>query len=186
LHVPTRLLIAWIAFVAHTVAHLPLGEVRGGELAALAVALACAVAAHHRARRSLRVVAFVLAAAALVAPIVAVRTTAPVRVALQGGELWQSGGHRALVVLRRARAADLLQELRRRDASSLDVVVVTTRAGRGVADDLSRAVAVGAIVEPGDVETRAELDIGDLRLELTPMGGELFVTVTASERGPPV
>ena len=186
LHAPTRLLIAWIAAIAHAIARLPLGEVHGGELVLLAVAGGMAVASHRRVLPGLRVSAVAVTAIALVAPAVAVHTNAPTHVALTGAELWQSGGHRALVLARRARSADVLAGLRSNGISALDVVVATQAAARSVAEDVVTAVPVGGVVGPGDLTARAVVTVGNLQLDVTPAGSELAVVVTAPGRDPPV
>jgi competence protein ComEC len=136
-HVPTRILLAWIDGVASAAARWPLGELHAAHVAWLTAGAVTAVAARGRARRApvvqgvagvVAVVVLVHAAGASSGP--AVIDGEPLGA---GATLWQAGGAAALVVDGRARAEAVLAGLRDRGVARLDVVVLAT-AAQGAAD----------------------------------------------------
>ncbi len=137
-HLPTGLLIGWVAGVAHWGAAAPLGQLRAGHVAGLAAALALGVAAHRRGRRGGVMLAGMAGAAVALAPAVAVMRPPPIddRSVVPGARLWRHGGATVLVVDDlRASPEALLSSLHQADVRHLDVVVVT-RPGRGAATDV--------------------------------------------------
>jgi competence protein ComEC len=146
-HLPTRALVAWIDGVATAAAGWPLGQLRAGHVALLAVATAAAVAARAWARPDpegdeqppaprRRCLGVTRGAAALTAVAVLVHAGAVGRgprlvdgeAVGPGAQLWQGGGAAALTVDGRAREAAVLAGLRDRGVARLDVIVLRTTA----------------------------------------------------------
>jgi competence protein ComEC len=148
-HLPTRAFVAWIDGVATAAARWPLGQLRAGHVALLAVAAAAVVAARAWAcpdpeadagppagRRWRRHGSVTRGAAALVAVAVLVHAAAggggPSLIDGEavgpGAQLWQGGGAAALIVDGRAREEAVLAGLRDRGVARLDVVVLRTAA----------------------------------------------------------
>ncbi|HEX2563798.1 MAG TPA: ComEC/Rec2 family competence protein [Acidimicrobiales bacterium] len=148
-HLPTRALVAWIDGVATAAARWPLGQLRAGHVALLAVAAAAAVAAGVRARpepdgdgeppsgpAQCRHVGVARGCAALVAIVVLVHAAAAAggsgvidgEAVGPGAQLWQDGGAAAVIVDGRAREEALLAGLRDRGVARVDVVVLRTAA----------------------------------------------------------
>jgi competence protein ComEC len=139
LHLPTGLMIAWVAAVAHRSAALPLGQLRPWHLGGLAVALAVGVAAHRRGWRGGVAGAVVLGAVVGLAPAFAVLRPSAVhgRTLVTGARLWRDGGASVLVVDDlQASPAALLSSLHNADVRTLDVLVVT-RPGPAAASDVA-------------------------------------------------
>jgi competence protein ComEC len=138
IHLPTGLMIRWVAGVARWGAAAPLGQLRLIHVAALAAAVALGAAAHRR-RRSVWVLIAALAGGAVVlAPAVAVLRPAPVdgRSVVPGARLWRAGGGSVLVVDDlRASPEALLSSLRLTGVRGIDVLVVT-RPGTAAAADV--------------------------------------------------
>lgn len=148
-HLPTRALVGWIDGVATAAARWPLGQLRAGHVALLAVAAAAAVAAGARARPDpegdgeppsgppqRRQASVTRACAALVAIVVLVHAAAAAGgpgvidggAVGPGAQLWQGGGAAAVIVDGRAREEAVLAGLRDRGVARLDVVVLRTAA----------------------------------------------------------
>ena len=126
LHWPTHLLIAWIAWVAHSAASLPLGEIHERELGLLAIGAVVAAVAQHVGFVGVRRAGLVLVATATVAPAMALRASAPLRVALApGATLWRADAA-VLDIDGRVDGARLLEALRRAGVARLDLVVART------------------------------------------------------------
>lgn len=138
LHLPTDLMIRWVAAVARWGAAVPLGQLRAVHVAGLGAALAVGVACQRGRRRAGVVIAGLAGAAVALAPAVAVLRPSPVdgRSLVYGAHLWRDGGASVLVVDDlRASPEALLSALRMADVSRLDVLVVT-RPGRAAAADV--------------------------------------------------
>ncbi len=121
-HVPTRLLLAWVATVARYAATAPFGRLTTTHLAVLAVAMAATgLLATHRGR-------WMAAAGVIVAGTAAVPALAPRpldgRDLSAGARLWRRGGATVVVVDGARRPADLLAGLHDADVTHVDVVVV--------------------------------------------------------------
>jgi competence protein ComEC len=141
IHLPTGLMIRWVAGVAHWGAAAPLGQLRLAHVLALALAVALGVAAHRRGRSGWVLASGLAAAAVALAPAVAVLRPAGVdgRSVVPGARLWRSAGASVLVVDDlRASPEALLSSLHQADVRALDVLVVT-RPGAAAATDV-RAV----------------------------------------------
>ena len=191
MHLPTRALVAWIDGVATAAARWPLGQLRAGHVALLAVAAAAAVAAGARVRPpQRRHVSVSRGGAALVAVVVLGHAAAAAgghgvidgESVGPGAQLWQGGGAAAVVVDGRAREEAVLAGLRDRGVARLDLVVLRTAAPAAaeVAATLRRrwpgvlvlgpagsAVAARRLADLGSVAVPAEgsvIDVGGLRL----------------------
>lgn len=187
IHLPTRLLLAWLDGVATAAARWPLGDLRAGHLAALGLATALLAAGRPGVRRP-AVAAMLRGSAALVAAAaVVVAVTAAARA--PGGDLlgqplgagavlWRSGGAAVVVLDGRARDDTVLSGLRRHDVTRVDVVVVRTgaRAAGDTATTVRRrwphASVLAPRAEPGRSPPAgavtppdgAVVDVGGLRL----------------------
>jgi competence protein ComEC len=155
-HLPTRVLVGWIAAVARSTASMPLATLGWGAVAVMSVAVATVVLARRRARR--------WAGVAVGAAIVLAPLWRPPPSALDGIEVapgatvWRERDATVLVLGGRARALDVLDGLRRWRIGSLDVLAVTgagdavgaVRARRRVALELDAATArAGTAVRAG-------------------------------------
>ncbi|HVM02967.1 MAG TPA: ComEC/Rec2 family competence protein [Acidimicrobiales bacterium] len=137
-HLPTGLMIGWVAAVARWGAAAPLGQLRSAHVAGLAATLAVGVAARRRGWRAVAVAAGVAGAAVALAPAVAVLRPAEVdgRHIVAGARLWRAGGASVLVVDDlRASPEALLSALHLADVRRLDVLVVA-RPGVAAARDV--------------------------------------------------
>jgi competence protein ComEC len=192
LHWPTHLLIAWIAWVAHWAAGLPLGEFHERELLVLAAGSAVALSARRLALPGVRRAAALVIVVAVVAPAVSLRAPVPARTALvPGATLWRAGA----VVLDldgRVDAARLLEALRRAGVTRLDVVVART-ASSSMADALAalgRRYSIGETFVPSSTSAPSAFVVGRLQVDLHMIGDRLVVDIepepTGSARGPPV
>ena len=138
-HLPTDLMIRWVAGVAQWGAHLPLGQLRSGHVAGLTVALAVGVLASRRGRRAGVVLAGLAGAAVALAPTISVLRPGAVEghSVVTGARLWRDGGASVLVVEDlQASPETLLSSLHRVDVRRLDVLVVT-RPGSAAANDVA-------------------------------------------------
>jgi competence protein ComEC len=146
-HLPTSLLVGWVAGVARVSAALPLGDLDGRVALLLAALLAVGLAARTRqARLRLAVIA---ALVLLVGPISsALRPRSCTGCPLdQGVRLWRSNGAVVLVV-ESARPRTLLARVRSAGVGRIDLLVLT-RPGftaRRAVDVLATRVAVARVV----------------------------------------
>jgi len=143
IHLPTGLMIRWVAGVAHWGAAAPLGQLRLVHVVALGAAAGVGTAAHRRERAGWVVVSGLAAAAVALAPAVAVLRPAGVdgRSLVPGARLWRDAGASVLVVEDlRASPEALLSALHQADVRALDVLVVT-RPGAAAASDVRALLA---------------------------------------------
>ncbi len=175
LHLPTRVLLAWLEGVATAAARWPLGDLRGAHLAGLAAATAMLALGRNLAGRRdarsrpiaagafdgdarsgiagvLRTTGGLVATAVVVLTIVplggapAARLEQPLGI---GAVLWRGGG--AVVVLDgRARDDVVLAGLRRERVERVDVVILrtTARAGADVVETLRRRWPALVVLAP--------------------------------------
>ncbi|MBX3287227.1 MAG: ComEC/Rec2 family competence protein, partial [Actinobacteria bacterium] len=123
-HLPTRLLIGWVAWVARVSASLPLGEVATGHLLLIVVAGVMAVQLGRRRPTWLRSrrLAEVLVAAVLLQPAFALHRP-PARTTVAGGStVIRSEGATVLQLRGSPGVAALLQDLRRAGVRRIDVL----------------------------------------------------------------
>lgn len=191
LHLPTRLMLGWVAGVARVAAMLPLGVMS----LPLVVAAVSAAAALIWARRSHRPVAglaaAVVLAGAVLSPAIALRAEAngSAEVA-RGATLWRSGKVAVLTIAdATARPTDVLDGLRRRGISHLDLYVsapggstaaalveaVRTRIDIAEVWQPSGGVLAGARTPP----TGSTASLGRLGLYVTTTEKRLLVEVDA-------
>lgn len=179
LHLPTRLLVGWLALVARWSAQLPLGELGPRELIAVAVGMAVLAGGRRFGLRWLVPAGAALLVGALIAPALALRGPRPaVTVLGRGATLWSDGGT-LLVLDGRSRVDDVLAGLRRSGVGRLDLVVVSTSGTRAAAvvDAVAARSAVGAVLDPGAVPTVEQRRVGRLVVTLTPASTGLAVAV---------
>jgi len=126
LHIPTSVLIGWVAGVARVGADAPLGEVRGPHLLALLAGAGLLVATNRRRRRVLHGAALVVIGGALLAPALTLRAPPNGRTPLgPAADLWRSGGATVVVAGGDARPGDLLEGARRAGVRRIDLLVLT-------------------------------------------------------------
>jgi competence protein ComEC len=163
-HIPTAVLVAWVAGVARGAAALPLGELDGRTAIVLAGALGVFVVAHSRSQRA--AVAVATALVVLVGPVAsAVRPPPCVACSLDDGvRLWRRGGDVVLIV-DSARSSSLLSRARRAGVRHVDLLVLTHANARTLraVDVLRSRIAVARTVSaPGVIAT------AHFRVEVTP------------------
>jgi len=126
-HVPTDLMVRWVAGVARWFGALPLGQLGLGHVALLAGVAGLALVCRRRGWRAGTVLAGAGTAALLVAPAVAMTAPPSVdgRAVAPGARLWRTAGAAVLVVDDLEAAPDrLLSGLRAASVRRLDVMVV--------------------------------------------------------------
>lgn len=200
LHLPTQVMIAWVAGVAHRCAALPLGQFRVWHVVALVAAVGAGVVARRRGRLVGVVLAGVAGTVVVLAPAYAVLRPAPShgRELVAGARLWRGGGATVLVVDDLAASPGaLLSSLHRADVGRLDVLLLTRpgpAASAGIEPVLHRfaprlLLAPAGHRLPGDVTVPpagSQLSAGSLVVTFGSDGPRLTVTVTvASNRAPP-
>lgn len=123
-HLPTRLLIGWVAMVARVAASLPLGELGAGHLLAITAAGSTAVAlARHRPVRVVpRRVAEALVVLVLLQPALALHHPPPEVSVAGGSTLRRAGGATVLDLRGSPWVPDLLEDLRRAGVRRIDVL----------------------------------------------------------------
>jgi len=126
-HVPTALMVGWVAGVARWLAALPLGQLGLGHVTLLAALAGVAVACGRSSRPAGARLAGASLAAVLAAPAAAVALPPPLdgRPVAPGARVWRGGGATVLVVDDLEASPDrLLSGLRAASVRRLDVVVV--------------------------------------------------------------
>jgi len=214
-HLPTRLLLAWLDGVAGAAVRWPLGELRLPHLVALAGAAVLMSARRRpgaafgggtRARRWPVGLGATMAAATVVVTVASVSRTGPDLAAAPvgpGAEVWRAGGATAVVVDGRAPPAALLAGLREVDVGRVDLVVVRTPARAalevaallrhrwpGAAVLVPRAAADLVAAVPGlagaqTPQAGAILQVGGIRLTATAVTERLDVAIETSPGPPP-
>lgn len=193
LHLPTRVVLWWVATVARVAADLPLGELQLLHVAVLGTTVAAVVVVRRRGRR---VAGAVLTGAALIvaaAPTWQLALDPPFEADLDGnGRLFRDGAARVLVLQDDPDPARLLRAVRRRGIDEVDLVVSPSGApadGTALAI-LRRRVAIGAVWAPTGHEIAyavtppaGRYELGDLSLEVSSSQEALDVTI--ARRGSP-
>jgi competence protein ComEC len=151
-HVPTGLLVAWVAGVARLSARLPFGELRLPHVALVTTATCLLTRPHRR----VRAVAIVTVVATLAAPAFLDRSPrrAWAEPVAPGVRLWQAGAA-SVVELDRASAATLLPALRRWRVRRIDVLVLARRSAAGVAATVTGRVRARLVLAEADTEVDA-------------------------------
>lgn len=141
LHLPSRILLAWLDGVARLSAALPVGDLGAGHLGALALGM-LALSVGRRARRPLAGFALRSCGSGLVVGAVAIALlTTPGTPGVQDGlvelgpgmDLWRGGGGAVVVIDGRATEDWLSSALLREQVDRVDLLVVRTPANRAVA-----------------------------------------------------
>ncbi len=196
-HVPTEIMVAWVAAVARWGAGLPLGRVRLPHLVALAAVVAGAFVARRRgARRAVRGLA-AAGVVVLLVPSVAARWPPGLdgRQLVAGAHLWRHGGTTVLVVDGSTTTAGrLLTALHNLDVRRLDVVVTArpgVAAARWIEPVLRRFPARLLVAPPGHRLAGAvvpgegsRIVAGPLAIDVDAVSPRLAVRVGPA-RGPP-
>jgi competence protein ComEC len=179
LHLPTRLLVGWVAEVARWSASLPLGDIGRVEVGALGGLAALGFLGRRgpRLRRlALGLAALVVTWAAL-APVVRATPAASGRELGFGARLWAHDGA-AVLVVDRPDPVEVLTELRRRRIRRIDVLVAQSSSAttKVVVDTIATRVPARLVVRPS--ATAAGLyTVGALSVEVTGTGSRLKATV---------
>ncbi|MEO7555228.1 MAG: ComEC/Rec2 family competence protein [Acidimicrobiales bacterium] len=177
-HVPTRLLVGWLALVARWGARLPLGQLGMPGLVAVGVAIAVASVGRRMGARFAGPVAAAIVVGALLAPGIALRAPAPIATPLgTGAVLWQRDAI-VVVIDGRARADAVLAGLRQAGVGRVDLVVVRTSstAATAVLAAVRQRGEVTDVLGP-DVPGERSLVLGGLRVSVEPADGSLTVDV---------
>lgn len=171
-HLPTSVLVGWVAAVARGASRLPLGELRTGELVvASAGGWAALVLARHRPSwRVVRWAAVAIAVAALAAPAWALRSPSGHVELAEGVHLHRGGGVTVLVLDERRSPRVLLEGLRRAGVRRIDLVVGATEPADDVLGALRHRWPVDRVIAGGD-------DAGPIAVHV----GELVVTAVPGE-----
>ncbi|MFP5376616.1 MAG: ComEC/Rec2 family competence protein [Acidimicrobiia bacterium] len=172
-HVPTRLLVGWVAGVARWGAALPLGELGGPAVAALA-ALGLAAVVARRARAP----AAAAALAVCLWPAVTPPAPASGRLLTADARLWRSGPATVLVV-GRPRPGPLLAALREAGVRGVSVVVVTSPSS-GAVGSLAPVLArhpAGLVLTPSGAPVGTTVTAGRLVVRVTAASPRLAVEV---------
>lgn len=192
-HLPTRLMIGWVAGVARVTALLPLGQI--GLLSAAAVG-AGALVAVVAARRSWRVVTGTAVAACVVAgvaaPAMAVIRPPPVdgRDVGRGATLWRRGASTVVVLDGATGAPDrVMAALHKAGVRRVDVLVASrpTRSEGRAAELLQLRFPAGVVLGPAKTPVAgavmpppgSEVRVGALVVHIAQAGDRLAVTVSA-------
>lgn len=166
-HVPTRVLIEWVAGVARVAAGLPTGELDGWGFVAVMGATTAWLALRSRPPpwRALGAVPATIAVAALLAPAAALRYPPAVQVT-GGATVHRAGGATVVVLSDDAGAADLLEDLRMVGVRRLDVIVAPQVPAADVLGALSHRWPVGRVIGVED-SGGERLRVGDLVVDTT-------------------
>lgn len=170
-HLPTRLLIGWVAGVARVAASVPLGEVGAGGLAAAAAGgwIVLAVARWRPRWWLVRLVGVALMVVALVGPAVALQSPPFRQQVARGTIVYRSSGATAVVLVGSPPPRVVLEGLRRAGVRRVDILVVPRDPGVGL---------MGAIRHRWSVVRVLALDaVGPVRLRV----GGLLVDTTVPE-----
>jgi competence protein ComEC len=159
-HLPTILMIRWVAFVARIAASLPLGALRWPHLAGLAIALVVAARPPP-----LRLVAVPIVVLATLAPSVALRSP-PAEVAIAGVSVHRSGGA-TVVVVDGAPPVHALEALRTAGVRRIDVLVTRGRDGPETVRVLRHRWPVRRVID-GQATPPIRLVVGGLDVTVAP------------------
>jgi competence protein ComEC len=202
-HVPTRVMVAWVAAVARISAALPLGEVRLAHVAVLAVGgLGAALGVRYRRTGLARAALALCAVVGLVLPAWAAIRPPPVgaRAVGRGTTLWRHGGATVVVLDGASGAPDrTMSALRGAGVRAVDVLVVSrpTAGEARFAEALQRRFPARLVLGPPKTRLLgaqtppdgADLAVGGLTVHVALEGDRLAAAVytatrIASARGP--
>lgn len=190
LHLPTTVMVAWVAGVARHAAALPLGQLDGRQLSLLAAGAVAVAAGRRFGWRTFSCAATVACLAVFVSPVAAELRPSPVdgRTVATGARLWRAGGGSVVVVEGgRVEAGRLLSGLRRAEVHRVDVLVVNrpgAASARAVTPLLRRIPTGIVLAPPGHHLGRAvvpvagsEVHTGSLRVKVEAVRPRLQVAV---------
>jgi competence protein ComEC len=172
-HLPTRLLVAWIAGVARWAAAAPFGQLGAGAVAVLGV-LALLAFAVRRARGP----AAVAALGVCLWPMLAPAPSAGGRVLAGDARLWRSGDATVLVV-DRPRPGPLLGALRASGVRGVSVVVLTSdsRSARAALAPVLDRHPAGLVLTAANARPGTTVTAGRLVVRVTAVAPRLAVEV---------
>ena len=142
-HLPTRLLIWWVAGVARVAAGIPLGEL---QLRGLLLVVAAVIVAYAVRRRRVRWVAAAVIVVTVLAPAVGLRSPPPRVGAADGVTVYRSDGATVLVIDGVVSARVLLEGLRRSGVRRIDVLLSPRQPAPELLAALHHRWPVGRIV----------------------------------------
>ncbi len=160
-HVPTELMIRWVAAVARVSASLPLGDLGWAHLIGLAAALVLG-----SRPPPLRLLAVPVAALAVVAPAVALRSPSAEERVAPGLVLHRAGGA-TVVVADGTKPLDALEGLRNAGVRRIDVLVVDGRAAAELARVLAHRWRIGRVIDAGTTPP-VRIRVGGLVVAVAP------------------
>lgn len=165
-HVPTRLLIGWVAAVARVAAGVPLGEVGASELlVAVGAGWATLVLARRRPSwRALRRGLVVVAVGALLAPAWSLRSPPAVQQASAGVMVHRAGGATVVVFDGRVSPRVALEGLRRAGVRRIDALVAEGRPPDDLVEALRHRWTVGRVLT---AEQPTRLAVGAIEVDTT-------------------
>ncbi|WP_426575056.1 ComEC/Rec2 family competence protein [Aquihabitans sp. McL0605] len=163
-HLPTQVMIGWVAAVARIGASLPLGTIGWPHLAVL---VAAALVAARVPR--LRVGAGVVAVVALLAPALVLRSPPPSESLGHGAVVHRGGGATVVVLPSRAQPGGVLQDLRGAGVRRIDLLLIDGGDVAGLARSVRHRWPVGRVL---DARTTApvRLRLGSLTIDVVPPG----------------
>jgi competence protein ComEC len=201
-HLPTRVLLGWVASVARATAALPLGDLGLWHVAVVALGVAIAWAGRHagprRRRRALVAVGTVASVAVVLVPSAAfLRGDTDARAVGRGATLWRAGGASVLVLDGARGSPDrVMSSLRTAAVRRIDVLVAS-RPGTSeaaMAEELQRRFPASVVLGPPHSRLAealvppagAELHVGRLLVHIDYDGDRLAATVSHTRsRDPP-
>jgi hypothetical protein len=193
LHLPTNLLLAWVAAVARAAAFAPLGRLGAVHLAALGSGLL--LSGLVRRRRGWMVTATATAVAVSAAAPVFVPPPIEGTEVAPGARLWRRGGATVLVVDGTRSAAQLLDAMHDSEVRTLDVLVMGRSGPSAVAAalPLRRRVPCRLVLVPAgtdDVEATipevgTTFAVGPLVIRVEAVRPRLEVHVGRADAAPP-
>ncbi len=150
LHVPTELLVGWVAHVATWAAAMPLGDVGPREVLMLVVAGSAALLWRRR-RRAVLVVAGVVVAVSAIAPVVGGPAPAAGTEVAPGARLWHTSDA-VVVVVDRPDPVAVLTGLRRAHVRRIDALVTTSESPSATetVTAITRRIRTRAVVHAPD------------------------------------
>lgn len=169
-HLPTRVLIGWVAGVARVAAGVPLGEIDGAGLVIVVLAVWAAVVLRRRRPgwRAARTIAVTVGVLGLLAPAVALRSPAPDAEVVPGARVVRSGGATVLVLAGRPSPASLLEALRRGGVRRLDVVASATDPAAATLAALRHRWPVGRVLVTSELAAAVAFRVGGVAVRATP------------------
>lgn len=175
LHLPTRLLVGWVAAVARLAAAAPLGAVGLPGVGVLAAALAVALAGGRAARR----VAGAAALAVCLAAVAGAQRAPPLggREVADGARVWRRGGCVVVELTGATDPAGLLAGLRAARVGRVDLAVLASRAAGDAFAALRARHPVGSVLTPAVARPGDVVGVGPLAVRVEHAGPALRVSV---------